>query len=159
VLQGIATSRSSTERTVDTVRAVRAATEEGSRSFGEIEKAVAGADEWTQSIQRAVTAASELARAMRVKLDTLSTGTESFAAAMQEVAASSEEQSASTEQIAAAAATLSDAADRLTRIASNLRLGGEDGHAVPLRRPAVRVPADVTIGRGTPARGVKAVAK
>jgi methyl-accepting chemotaxis protein len=159
VLQGIATSRSSTERTVDTVRAVRAATEEGSRSFGDIEKAVAGADEWTQSIQRAVTAASELAKTMRMKLDTLSSGTESFAAAMQEVAASSEEQSASTEQIAAAASTLSAAADRLTRIASNLRLNGEDGLAVPIVRAAVRVPADITIGRGTPIHGTRVVAK
>jgi methyl-accepting chemotaxis protein len=163
VLQGIAKSRSSTERTVDTVRAVRGATEEGSRSFGEIEKAVAAADGWTQSIQRAVTAANELSQAMRVKLDSLSTGTEAFAAAMQEVAASSEEQSASTEEIAAAASTLSEAADRLNRIASNLRLGGEAGHAVPIARPAnsppVRVPASVTIGRLTPPLSAAAIAK
>ncbi|MEO6878996.1 MAG: methyl-accepting chemotaxis protein, partial [Gemmatimonadaceae bacterium] len=163
VLQGIAKSRSSSERTVDTVRAVRGATEEGSRSFGEIEKVVAAADGWTQSIQRAVTAANELSRAMRVKLDTLSTGTEAFAAAMQEVAASSEEQSASTEQIAAAASTLSEAADRLNRIASNLRLGDEDGHAVPITRPAssapVRVPAGVLIGRLTPPLPAVAIAK
>jgi methyl-accepting chemotaxis protein len=160
VLQGIAKSRSTTERTVDTVRAVRGATEEGSRSFGEIEKVVADADGWTQSIQRAVTAANELARAMRMKLDSLSTGTESFAAAMQEVAASSEEQSASTEEIAAAASTLSEAADRLDRIASNLRLGDEDGHAVPVARrsgEAVRLPANVSIGRLTPMHAARAV--
>src|SRR4029079_17465088 len=52
VLRGIAQWRTSSERTVDTVRAVRGATEEGSRSFGHIEKAVADADGWTSSIQR-----------------------------------------------------------------------------------------------------------
>ena len=113
VLNGIAQSRSSSERTVETVRAVRGATEEGSRSFGEIEKAVAEADGWTSSIQNASTAANGIARDLSTKLDMLAVGTESFAAAMEEVAASSEEQSASTEQIAAAAATLSGAAERL----------------------------------------------
>ena len=59
---------------------------------------------------------------MQQKLETMSAGTDSFAAAMQEVAASSEEQSASTEEIAAAAATLSGAAERLSRLVANLRL-------------------------------------
>jgi methyl-accepting chemotaxis protein len=122
VLNGITQSRTSSERTVETVRTVRGATEEGSRSFGQIEKAVAEADGWTQSIESTVTAASELANQMRGKLETLSTGTESFAAAMQEVAASSEQQSASTQEIAAAAATLAGAAERLGRIVANLRL-------------------------------------
>ncbi|MDB4877160.1 MAG: methyl-accepting chemotaxis protein [Gemmatimonadetes bacterium] len=163
VLHRIAQSRSSSERTVDTVRAVRGATEEGSRSFGQIEKAVADADGWTTSIQHAVTGASELARAMRAKLDSLSTGTESFAAAMQEVAASSEEQSASTEEIAAAASTLSEAADRLGRIVANLRLD-ESEQVAPAPRPAapkpaspVRLPPGVAIGRATPVRGVRKV--
>jgi methyl-accepting chemotaxis protein len=149
VLEGIAQSRSSTERSVDTVRAVRGATEEGSRSFGQIETAVAGADEWTSSIQRTVLAANELAVGMRGKLDSMSAGTEAFAAAMQEVAASSEEQSASTEEIAAAASTLSAAADRLTRLAAHLRL---DNAPAPASAPPVRVPANVTIGRPTPVR-------
>jgi methyl-accepting chemotaxis protein len=155
VLNGIAQSRSTSERTVATVRTVRGATEEGSRSFGDIERAVAEADGWTSSIQHTVSAANGLARDMRGKLDSLASGTESFAAAMQEVAASSEEQSASTEQIAAAASTLSAAAERLSRVVANLRL---DGQAAPApeatSRPSggVRVPADVGIGRPTPAR-------
>src|SRR5262249_42799928 len=99
VLKGVAQSRSTSERTVETVRSVRGATEEGSRSFGDIERAVAEADQWLSAIQMTVTSASGLARDLRARLDTLATGTESFAAAMQEVAASSEEQSASTEQI------------------------------------------------------------
>ena len=126
VLSGIDQSRASTERTVQTVRAVRDATEQGSQSFGHIETAVAEADAWTSSIQQAVSAASTLVRDMRAKLDTLAAGTESFAAAMEEVAASSEEQSASTEQIAAAAATLSGAAERLTRLVANLKLSADE---------------------------------
>jgi methyl-accepting chemotaxis protein len=140
------------------VRAVRSATEEGSRSFGQIEKAVADADGWTSSIQRAVAATNELARAMRTKLDSLSTGTESFAAAMQEVAASSEQQSASTEEIAAAASTLSEAADRLSRLVANLRLDDlqtpppTDAVTGARRSGPVRLPPDIAIGRPTPLR-------
>ncbi|HEX4354042.1 MAG TPA: methyl-accepting chemotaxis protein, partial [Polyangiales bacterium] len=122
VLHGISQTRTASARTVDTVRAVRGATEEGSRSFGQIENAVAEANEWTASIESAVAAANGLTKDMSAKLDSLSVGTESFAAAMEEVAASSQEQSASTEQIAAAAATLSGAADRLTKLVANLRL-------------------------------------
>jgi methyl-accepting chemotaxis protein len=122
VLRGVAQSRSSSGRTVETVRTVREATEQGSRSFGQIEQAVAEADTWTASIENAVSAAGSLVREMRGKLDTLAAGTDSFAAAMEEVAASSEEQSASTEEIAAAAGTLSGAAERLTQLVSNLRL-------------------------------------
>jgi methyl-accepting chemotaxis protein len=148
VLRGIAQSRTSSERTVDTVRAVRGATEEGSRSFGAIEKAVADADGWTSSIQRASTAASALVLDMRSKLDSLATGTDSFAAAMQEVAASSQEQSASTEQIAAAASTLAGAAERLSRLIANLRL--DEGHDIGENSPArgpVLMPSEVTLGR------------
>ena len=132
VLSGIDQSRASTDRTVQTVRAVRDATEQGSQSFGHIETTVAEADAWTSSIQQAVSAASTLVRDMRSKLDSLAAGTDSFAAAMQEVAASSEEQSASTEQIAAAAATLSGAAERLTRLVANLKLSaGEQPPSAP----------------------------
>jgi methyl-accepting chemotaxis protein len=122
VLKGVAESRATSARTLDTVRSVHSATEQGSRSFGNIEQAVLEADEWASAIQSTVTSASGLARDLRAKLDSLATGTESFAAAMQEVAASSEEQSASTEQIAAAASVLSTAADRLSRVVSNLRI-------------------------------------
>jgi methyl-accepting chemotaxis protein len=159
VLRGVAQSRTSSGRTVETVRTVRAATEQGSQSFGQIEQAVAEADTWTASIENAVNTASSVVREMRGKLDSLAAGTDSFAAAMQEVAASSEEQSASTEEIAAAAGTLSGAAERLTQLVSNLRLeeppkqrpdsgpsNGESAFAQALRRaseprsmPAVRV--------------------
>lgn len=122
VLNAIAESRISSERTVDTVRSVRGATQEGSRSFGQIEQAVAEADGWTASIQRAAMSTNGLSQDLRSKLDSLATGTETFAAAMQEVAASSEEQSASTEQIAAAAGTLAGAAERLGKLVSNLRI-------------------------------------
>lgn len=164
VLKGISQSRSTSERTVETARVVRGATEEGSRSFDDIEKAVVEADQWTSSIEHAVTAANGLARDMGGKLDSLASGTESFAAAMEEVAASSQEQSASTEQIAAAAATLSGAADRLSRVVANLRL--DDSMPTPSATPVpaearrtsggVRIPPDVAIGRPTP-RSVPAV--
>ena len=133
VLNAIAQSRVSSERTVDTVRAVRGATEEGSRSFGQIETAVAEADGWTSSIQRAATSTTGLSRDLRSKLDSLASGTEAFAAAMQEVAASSEEQSASTEEIAAAAGTLSGAAERLGKLVANLRIE-TSRHRRPNRR-------------------------
>jgi methyl-accepting chemotaxis protein len=141
----------SSERTVDTVRSVRDATEQGSRSFGQIEHAVAEAEGWTSSIQQTSTAASGLVRDMRSKLDSLATGTEAFAAAMQEVAASSEEQSASTEEIAAAAATLAGAAVRLGRLVSNLRLEDltKPGENAQAGEPA-RAPASATMGRITP---------
>jgi methyl-accepting chemotaxis protein len=146
VLRGITQSRTSSERTVETVRAVRGATEEGSRSFGHIEKAVADADGWTSSIQRASSAASGLVQDMRSKLDSLAVGTDSFAAAMQEVAASSEEQSASTEEIAAAASTLAGAADRLSRLIANLRLDDRQANEIPVVGP-VLMPTEITLGR------------
>jgi len=155
VLQAITDSRVSSERTVDTVRVVRGATEEGSRSFGQIEQAVAETDAWTSSIAQTVTATNGLAREMSDKLESLATGTESFAAAMQEVAASSEEQSASTEQIAAAAGTLSGAAERLGKIVANLRLERTESRTTPQpstdrdQAPrisgSVRVPGDAGI--------------
>jgi methyl-accepting chemotaxis protein len=156
VLRGIAQSRTSSERTVETVRAVRGATEEGSRSFGHIEKAVADADGWTSSIQRASSAASGLVQDMRSKLDSLAVGTDSFAAAMEEVAASSEQQSASTEEIAAAASTLAGAADRLSRLIANLRLDDRQAtDETPVAGP-VLMPTEITLGRTIrPAIGTK----
>jgi len=112
------------------------------------EKAVADADGWTSSIQRASTAASGLVHDMRSKLDSLATGTDSFAAAMEEVAASSQEQSASTEEIAAAASTLAGAAERLSRLVSNLRLDErpttDENAAVT---GPVLMPSEITLGR------------
>jgi methyl-accepting chemotaxis protein len=144
VLRGVEASRSTSARTVETVRAVRGVTENASASFGEIETAVAEADGWTATIERAATTANGLVHEMQQKLESMSAGTDSFAAAMQEVAASSEEQSASTEEIAAAAATLSGAAERLSRLVANLRLEDSFGprrdeptnQAGPAERPA-----------------------
>jgi methyl-accepting chemotaxis protein len=144
VLRGVEASRSTSARTVDTVRAVRGVTENASRSFGEIETAVVEADSWTATIAQAATAANGLVHEMQQKLESMSAGTDSFAAAMQEVAASSEQQSASTEEIAAAAATLSGAAERLSRLVANLRLeesptahsGGPTAPSRPAERPA-----------------------
>jgi methyl-accepting chemotaxis protein len=146
VLKGVAQSRATSERTLETVRGVRGATDEASRSFGDIEQAVAESDQWSSAIQLTVTSASGLARELRAKLDTLATGTESFAAAMQEVAASSEEQSASTEQIAAAASVLSGAADRLTKVVANLKI-----ESATSTYPALPMPADVQLLQKTAA--------
>jgi methyl-accepting chemotaxis protein len=140
VLQGVAQSRVTSERTVATVHAVRGATEQGSKSFGEIEKAVADAEAWTKSIGTAADAANDLAGDVRARLDTLAAGTEAFAAAMQEVAASSEEQSASTQEIAAAASALAHAADRLRLLVANLRLDGNTPPEVLRPEPLARVP-------------------
>ena len=157
VLRGVAQSRASSGRTVETVRTVREATQQGSRSFGQIEQAVADADGWTASIENAAGAANALVREMRSKLDSLAAGTDTFAAAMQEVAASSEEQSASTEEIAAAAGTLAGAAERLTALVSNLRLedAPKDGDANGPGGLAA-VPAMMRRGQPTP-RGLSAV--
>ena len=156
VLSGIEQSRTSSQRAVATVRGVREATDHGSQSFAEIERAVAEAQEWTTSVERTVTSASALANDVRVRLDTLAQGTESFAAAMEEVAASSEEQSASTEEIAAAAATLAGAAERLSKIVAGLRLEGgpapEAGAGGPPSEEAAAAPA--TVHRPSIAAGI-----
>ena len=122
VLQGIERSRESSERMVSTVRAVRAATEQGSRSFDEIERSVNGSDAWTASVGETARTARTLADELRSRTESLASGTETFAAAMQQVAASSEEQSASSEEIAAAASTLATAAEQLATLVANLRI-------------------------------------
>jgi methyl-accepting chemotaxis protein len=71
VLHGISQSRTSSERTVDTVRSVRDATEQGSRSFGQIEHAVAEAEGWTSAIERAAGSTNALSQELRANLDTL----------------------------------------------------------------------------------------
>ena len=124
VLRGIDDSRASSERSVAAVRQVLAATEHGARSFVAVERAVEGSDTWTTAIERAATSANSLVGEITKRLTLLSSGTESFAAAMEQVAASSEEQSASTQQIAAAAGALSSAAERLSQLVTNLRLEG-----------------------------------
>lgn len=122
VLRGIEESRSTSDRSVATVRQVLEATEHGVRSFVAVEQAVESNESWTTAIEQAATSANTLVAEITKRLTQLSSGTESFAAAMQQVAASSQEQSASTEQIAAAAAALSTAAERLSQLVANLRL-------------------------------------
>lgn len=150
VLHGISQSRMSSERTVDTVRSAREATEQGSRSFGQIEHAVHEAEDWTSQIERAAGSTNALSQELRANLDTLASGTESFAAAMEEVAASSQEQSASTEQIAAAAGTLAVAAERLGKLVANLRLENEAPlSTMELPVPAIRMAMpELNLGRG-----------
>jgi len=123
VLSGIEQSRESAGRAVTTAETVRATTVRASESFAEIERAVAGAESWTASVEETSSATSRLVLEMTERLESLSLGTESFAAAMQQVAASSQQQSASTEEIAAAANVLAAAADRLAKIVAGLKLG------------------------------------
>jgi methyl-accepting chemotaxis protein len=122
VLTGIEQSRTSAGRAVTTAETVRATTVRASESFAEIERAVAGAEIWTSSVEETSSATSRLVADMTERLESLSLGTESFAAAMQQVAASSQEQSASTEEIAAAANVLAGAADRLAKLVAGLKL-------------------------------------
>jgi methyl-accepting chemotaxis protein len=124
VLSGIEQSRQSAGRAVTTAETVRATTVRASESFAEIERAVAGAESWTASVEETSSAPSPLVAEMTERLESLSVGTESFAAAMQQVAASSQEQSASTQEIASAANVLAAAADRLTKLVAGLRLNG-----------------------------------
>ena len=139
VLRGIDESRASSERSVNTVKQVIDATEHGVRSFVSVEEAVETNEAWTTAIERAATTANTLVAEITKRLGQLSTGTESFAAAMEQVAASSEEQSASTQQIAAAAAALSSAAETLSRLVANLRLeatAGPGSADPPSQQPA-----------------------
>jgi methyl-accepting chemotaxis protein len=122
VLTGIEQSRTSAGRAVATAETVRATTVRASESFAEIERAVAGAESWTRSVEATSAATSRHVAEITQRLESLSLGTESFAAAMQQVAASSQQQSASTEEIAAAANVLAGAADRLAKLVAGLKL-------------------------------------
>jgi len=125
VVGRIEQSRSTSSKTVDTVKSVLAATHHGLNSFAAIEQAVVDAERWTAEIERAATMSSGFVAAMTTRLENLSRGTEGFAAAMEQVAASSEEQSASTEEIAAAAEALAAAAERLSKLIATFKLGDE----------------------------------
>src|SRR4029078_4812822 len=71
-LRGVEAWRSTSARTVDTVRAVRGVTENASRSFGEIETAVAEADGWTATIAGAGARAKGLVHGMYATLREMS---------------------------------------------------------------------------------------
>ena len=143
VLSAIQESRASAARAVTTAEEVRGMTARASDSFTEIEMAVVEAEAWTESVEQTSAQTNNLVMEMTQRLEVLSSGTESFAAAMEQVAASSEQQSASTQEIAAAAATLATAADRLQRLVANLKLGSDE--APP---PPPVAPAPVRLSRG-----------
>ena len=152
VLNGIEASRQSAGRAVAMAQEVRAASMRASASFSEVERSVADTDPWIAAIETTSVNTSQLSSSMTARLDELSGGTESFAAAMEEVAASSEEQSAATEEIAGAANTLVEAADRLNKLVGGLKLGDERPEAAPKpASPAADAPADA----GYDARGLR----
>lgn len=126
VLSGIEASRLSAGRAVVMADEVRGSTSKASASFSEIERAVAEAEAWTSSVAQASASTGELVGQMTQRLEVLTGGTESFAAAMEQVAASSEEQSAATQEIAGAANTLVHAADRLTKLVAALKIGEDE---------------------------------
>jgi methyl-accepting chemotaxis protein len=139
VLSAIQESRASAARAVTTAEEVRSATARASESFTEIEMAVVEAEAWTVSVEQTSTETNNLVMEMTQRLEILSSGTESFAAAMEQVAASSQEQSASTQEIAAAAATLASAADRLQRLVGSLKLGSDQAPPPPVSPAPVRL--------------------
>jgi methyl-accepting chemotaxis protein len=122
LLAGVEQTRSSSARTVETVRAVRGVTATAASSFAQIEQAFNDLEAWTTTVDKTASAAHELARVTTQRLSALATGTEAFAAAMEQVAASSQEQSASTQEIAASANALSGAAERLAELVASLRV-------------------------------------
>ncbi|HEU4993906.1 MAG TPA: methyl-accepting chemotaxis protein [Gemmatimonadaceae bacterium] len=145
ILRAVEQSRASSSRAVETARAVRAATRQGSDSFGHIERAVLDMEPWVAVVEKTADAVNNLVGDMTARLDELAQGTESFAAAMQQVAASSAQQSARSEDVAAAALTLSKSADRLSRLVDNLRT---TGRAVDRSRTPIasdRIPADHSV--------------
>ena len=136
VLSGIATSRASSGRAVETVANVLQATREAVHSFTLVEEGVAEVEAFTAAIDGAASEQKNLVAESTRGLDELARGTEAFAAAMEQVAASSQEQSASTEEIAAAAAALSKASERLSALVATFRTdGGEEDpdNPAPLR--------------------------
>ena len=122
IMERVDESRRSSARAVATVTEVLEATLHGQQSFGEVQRAVEGSEQWTAAIASAAESSASLVREMQTRLDELARGTESFAAAMQQVAASSEEQSASTQQIAAASTALGTAAGQVGELVSTFKL-------------------------------------
>lgn len=118
------TARQSSARSLTTVETVRGATARGRQAFTQVELAVEETDRWVGTMASAAAAGNALAAEITAKLDSLSSGTTSFANAMQDVAAASEEQSASTQEIAAAANALVSAADKVSGAAGRFGASG-----------------------------------
>jgi methyl-accepting chemotaxis protein len=129
MLDRVGQSREHSRRTVQTVGALRRATEEAITSFARVEEAAVAAERWAASVERDAEESGRLVSEMTKRLDDLAHGTETFAAAMQEVAAASQQQSAGTEEIAAAAAALAESSHRLTELVSAFRVEAPIGAA------------------------------
>jgi methyl-accepting chemotaxis protein len=137
VLARVTDAQASSARTVETVGAVLAASRLGAESVAALNATLGETEAWTASIEHTADTSAQLVGGINSRLEHLSRGTESFAAAMEEVAASSQEQSASTEEIAAAATALSTAADRLTSLLAALHVNETAEFQVPTAaRPA-----------------------
>jgi methyl-accepting chemotaxis protein len=141
VLARVTDAQASSARTVETVGEVLAASRLGAESVAALSATLAQTEAWTASIERTADSSAQLVSGINSRLEHLSRGTESFAAAMQEVAASSQEQSASTEEIAAAATALSMAADRLTTLLAALHVNETAEFQIP---PGVAGPRPVS---------------
>jgi methyl-accepting chemotaxis protein len=122
ILARVDESREYSQRTAVTVQSVQRATQDAMDFFGQIEAAVQDAQGWSGAVEKAASESRHLISESTVRLENLSRGTESFAAAMQQVAAATEQQSASAEEIAAASAALANASQRLLEIVSVFRL-------------------------------------
>jgi methyl-accepting chemotaxis protein len=119
-------SREYSQRTAVTVQTVQRATQDAVDFFAQIEAAVQDAQGWSSAVDQAAAESRHLIAESTTRLDNLSRGTESFAAAMQQVAAATQQQSASAEEIAAASAALASASQRLLEIVSVFRLDAPD---------------------------------
>ncbi len=122
ILTRVSESREYSRRTAETVQGVQRATGDAMEFFGRIEEEVRNAQGWSAAVDAAAAESRHLIAESTTRLDNLTRGTESFAAAMQQVAAATEQQSASAEEIAAASAALASASQRLLEIVSVFRL-------------------------------------
>ena len=126
ILARVDESREYSQRTAVTVQNVQRATQDAVDFFTQIEAAVQDAQRWSAAVDEAAAESRHLISESTTRLETLSRGTESFAAAMQQVAAATEQQSASAEEIASASAALATASQRLLEIVSVFRLDAPD---------------------------------
>lgn len=126
LLDKVAVTRASSERSASAVATVREATQHGLASFGQVESAVAGTESWTAAIEQAALTSRRVVEDTTRRLDALARGIEAFAAAMQAVAASAQEQSASTQEIVGTATELAASAERLSEQAGAFRLQDRD---------------------------------
>jgi methyl-accepting chemotaxis protein len=135
ILTRVGESREYSRRTAATVQSVQHATNDVMDFFGRIEEEVQKAQGWSAAVDRAASESRQLITESTTRLDNLTRGTESFAAAMQQVAAATEQQSASAQEIAAASATLANASQRLLEVVSVFRLDAPDDERPEMQPP------------------------